>query len=178
MKIFILFQITAGALFMATGRYVDGSVDFLSSFLGLMMFGSNAETNSYNLQSTLCFLAFAFVFLFWSLSRGVFFFMGKDQSALLLHGWRADVYEGVVIADVAIYFFMTILAYLLYSELRRILDDISHLAQFLHQTDGSTAYQRLAQVEDVTDEADIEGGRGDSTDKPNSGRGFTLGPKK
>jgi len=176
MKIIILFQIAAGVCYMLTHRYIDGAVDFGGAFLGLMMFGSNAEDNGYSMQSTLCFLSFAFVFLFWSLTRGVFYFMGKDQASALLSGWQADVYQGALIGDVVIYFFMTILAYLLYSEMRRTLDDITNLAQFLHATDGSPAYQRVAQEEAGEEGGDVESGTA-STDKPYNGHIFRINKK-
>lgn len=179
-KIVILFQVAAAVCFMLSRRYVDGAVDFAGAFLGMMMFGSSAEEQGFSLQSTLCYLAFAFVFLFWSMTRGVFYFMGKEAPATVLTGWQQYTYQGAVIGDVAIYFALTLLVYLLYSELRRTLDDITNLAQFLRTTDGSAVYSSLPTTEQA-DAEDVENGTGDqnnrgpgSTDKVYTGNVYKL----
>jgi hypothetical protein len=116
LKIATLFQLAAVVCFALCHRYVDAGIEILGALFGIACIGMNAADEGFSLQTVLCYVAFAFVMLFWVTVRAVFFFIGKEAPAVTaLTGWQMTLYQTTIVADVAVYFAITMLAYMLYT---------------------------------------------------------------
>jgi len=116
LKIALFFQLSVVVCLVLAHRYVDAGVGVLGVIFGLACVGFNSADDGFALQTVLCYTAFACVMLFWGMSRAVFHFIGKEApTAAALAGWQASVYQAAVIADVAVYFCVFMLSYMLYS---------------------------------------------------------------
>jgi len=155
LKIATLFQLAAVVCFALCHRYVDAGIEILGALFGIACIGMNAADEGFSLQTVLCYVAFAFVMLFWVTVRAVFFFIGKEAPAVTaLTGWQMTLYQTTIVADVAVYFAITMLAYMLYTELRRIVDDVANLARLLTNPDALAAYAALPPQQDDSEVRD------------------------
>ncbi len=120
LKIIVFFQLAVSIAFVVSQRYVDAGISLGAALFGLACFGFNASEDGFSIQTTVCYMSFAFVMLFWALTRTVFFFLGKEVSATALNSWQAIVFQSAIISDIVIYFAASLTSYLLYSVRPRV----------------------------------------------------------
>jgi len=129
-RVVLVFHLLFVIFSFLSEQWLDASLDLLAFAIGVCAIKS---PDGYSFQQCLCYTILVGVRFVWEAIRMAIFFSGvsSDAGGVALPGpeWQQKIYAGTLIAGPIIYTVATILGWMLYKELKNIINEMASTMQ-------------------------------------------------